>query len=269
LLPVFDHDLGLVPNLSAGDFDARLVELIQSDAESETLQYVFRAIPINRDEQIDLLSRRYAQTRSEIKTLQDRISRLKQEAKAQRSEREQERLRQEEQLALSRSNAERQIGDLRNAVATNHVELKKINDQLQDAASSNAARGKHLEEAEKALALERALHKAERDAREAERAVHASERVELAAVREKLVATEERSTLRAQYLEEAERLLSVERAAFADLQVRLDQQTDTLIAATRAESDKISHLINIVQSSFFWKLKRALNRLLRLIGLRE
>ena len=48
----------------------------------------------------------------------------------------------------------------------------------------------------------------------------------------------------------------------------LAAQTEALIIATRAESDRVAQLISAVQTSFFWRLKRAINRMLRILTLR-
>lgn len=60
------------------------------------------------------------------------------------------------------------------------------------------------------------------------------------------------------------------RDTISNLERRLEQtngelvaQTEALIAATRAESDKIAFLIANVQSGSFWKLKRGINRVFR------
>jgi len=74
------------------------------------------------------------------------------------------------------------------------------------------------------------------------------------------------NTKRGEHLEEAERLLTSERAQNAELRATVAEfhaQTEALIAATRAESERVALLIATVQSSSFWKIKRGLNRLRR------
>jgi len=99
----------------------------------------------------------------------------------------------------------------------------------------------------------------------------------LQATREALAAAEASNEQRGAYLEEAERLIAVERGESQKLreerdglQQRLERttrafiaQTEELIAATRAESDRVALLIATVQSSSFWKLKRGMNRVFR------
>jgi O-antigen biosynthesis protein len=111
--------------------------------------------------------------------------------------------------------------------------------ELDELQSSNTKRGEHLEEAERLLAAERATHEA----------------------------LEQRH-------EQTTRERDAERTSREGLEQRLEQttqeltrQTEASIAAARAESEMLTYLIATVQSSSFWKLKRAINRVRRALHL--
>ncbi len=198
----------------------------------------------------------------------------------------------------------------RDAELSKQLEAAKAT--LDELEASNAKRGEYLEEAERLLTAERAAREAElqrihderaareaelqrihdeRAAREAEvqrvrneveRAERAAREAEVQSMRDEVerAATRERDAL-AQNVDLRAAIADLEgqteraRHHIENLEQRLEHttrefttQTEALIAATRAESDRVAFLIATVQSSRFWKIKRGINRLLRSLGLR-
>ena len=183
--------------------------------------------------------------------------------------------------SLGRSVKEAFFTDWRQSLQRD-AELRSVNAALSASETSNTQRGEYLAQAERVLEAERAAHDS---AVQQLREVADRERVEHDAAMEQLRAAADREHESAlqQLCGKAEDALAENAGLRADLEqartqnLNLEQriesttrelltQTQALVASTRAESDRFTFLIDTVQSSKFWKIKRGVNRLRRFLS---
>jgi DNA repair exonuclease SbcCD ATPase subunit len=185
---------------------------------------------------------------------------------------------------LNQRNAE--LNQRNAAVEQRDAELAGTRAVLYELQASYAKRGEHLDEAERLLRVERAAREAELESvrNEVERAENrvrdalaqdADLRTTIADLRTTIADLRTTIADLRTTIADLEAQLENARTRNQDLEQRLEQttrellkQTEALIAATRAESDRVAFLIATVQSSSFWKIKRGINRVLRSLGLR-
>jgi hypothetical protein len=204
--------------------------------------------------------------------------------------------KREDELKLRNS----ELGQRNADVEQRDAELQSMRAVLYELQAGYAKRGEHLDEAERLLAVERASYRAEmrslRD--EVERAENrvrdafAQNAYLRATIADyDVIIADLRTTIAGLQATTADLHTTIAdlhttvadleaqredaRSQRQDLEQRLEQtaaelatQTEALIAATRAESDRVAFLIATVHSSSFWKLKRSINRALRSLGLR-
>lgn len=191
----------LLPRLSRGELDQRLIAEIEGAPESDTVQLVVKARPLNA----------YDKHRAIVQRLHET---LKQSSDARRS-------------AASRTG---EASRLRSTIAA----IRSLLDQYPAVAASNG---------EASLAdgddLRSILAKA------AERAASERSNAALASQLESAIVRNEHLSERA---EETER--------------RLEDLLRSLIVSTQSENARLALLIDTVQSSHFWRIKRAIGKLL-------
>ncbi len=190
----------LLPDLSRGDFDPRLIAEIERDPENDTLQFIVKAHPLTGPEKQRALLKRFT-----IANIDDAAHRSLLE-----SNREAETLREI-------------LSALRSMLADNALDERR-GDYLTRLNSLPTRTNRRMQ---KTGSLE-----------------HPQEGVESELHRE---------LVRNEYL--AERVDEAEQ--------RLVDMVEALIVTTQAESARLALLIDTVQASHFWRLKRWIGRVLR------
>lgn len=191
----------LLPRLVRGEFDRRLIAEIESAPESDTLQLVIKAQPLNATDAHRAIVRRFEEgnkqsvaSRRSMTSRMGELSRLRSTVAAMRSILEQYPLPATSENGSS-SNRTDELREVLSKAVTQAASLRS-NEAVSSELESAVVRNEHL----------------------------------------------------SQRAEEAER--------------RLDDLLRNLIVSTQSESARLALLIDTVQSSHFWRLKRWLGRLL-------
>jgi 2-polyprenyl-3-methyl-5-hydroxy-6-metoxy-1,4-benzoquinol methylase len=247
-VPIFDHPDGLIPSLSRSNFNEEVVADIESDAEFDTLQFVVQAFPLTGEERLRATTRYFVSTNTELAAAQKRTERLSTQVEQRNRELEETK----QQLLAATAEMVLAQESFRNLAATDQVErgdraereLTAANERLELASirlektreqfSAEIQRVNHVHDELSSRLLERQarIEQLEQDVRVAssQRGISAAEIVRL-------------------------------NAELEDVRERYLVQTEGLIDRARRESQQLSTLIDVVQTSTFWRLKRFLARL--------
>ncbi|HET9393786.1 MAG TPA: methyltransferase domain-containing protein [Candidatus Rubrimentiphilum sp.] len=243
-VPLFS-DSNLVPHIQEADFAPQVVEEVRSDPEHDTLQFIVRALPLTEAARASELEKRFLSASTELAQVAATLRRRESEMALANS--------RNAEIESRFAGASAELTELSAEAAIANARIAELEKRLADASPKTgkddgraAARIAELEGqlAQTSAALNDAFAVL-RDGRD--------EMVKVQAASQEL---EKQYASTRLALQNANEEMLKAQAALLD-------QTEAFLEATRAENERLALLIDTVQSSHFWKVKRVLGRFRR------